>query len=262
MASLSGAGSCTTRPRGCATCLRARSRHRLRRLRPDRREPPRRPHAPDPRAGALRSDVGHSPIAARRRRHRTDRRSELQGCRAGAADARTGRSQRRRDSRRSLRGSSISTTPTAQARLVNNAEWLMKLGAIEFMRDVGKHFTVNAMMAKESVKRRVEGSEGISYTEFSYPLLQAYDFLVLHDRSYVHAAGRRQRSVGKHHGRHGSDPARAGWQGARPGIAAADDRRGNEVRQDRGGQRLARPRADVALRVLPVLAQRRTTAMP
>src|SRR5687768_2218569 len=69
-----------------------------------------------------------------------------------------------------------------QARLVNNAEWLMKLGAIEFMRDVGKHFTVNAMMAKESVKRRVEGTEGISYTEFSYPLLQSYDFLVLYDR--------------------------------------------------------------------------------
>jgi tyrosyl-tRNA synthetase len=71
---------------------------------------------------------------------------------------------------------------TARARLVNNAEWLMKLGAIEFMRDVGKHFTINAMMAKESVKRRVEGAEGISYTEFSYPLLQSYDFLVLYDR--------------------------------------------------------------------------------
>src|SRR5688572_30578284 len=71
---------------------------------------------------------------------------------------------------------------TAQARLVNNAEWLMNLGAVEFMRDVGKHFTVNAMLAKESVKRRVEGAEGISYTEFSYPLLQSYDFLILHDR--------------------------------------------------------------------------------
>ncbi|MBI2829316.1 MAG: tyrosine--tRNA ligase [Acidobacteria bacterium] len=68
------------------------------------------------------------------------------------------------------------------ARLVNNAEWLMKLGAIEFMRDVGKHFTVNAMIAKESVRRRIEGGDGISYTEFSYPLLQSYDFLVLHDR--------------------------------------------------------------------------------
>ena len=68
------------------------------------------------------------------------------------------------------------------ARLVNNADWLTKLGAIEFMRDVGKHFTVNAMLAKESVKRRIEGEDGISYTEFSYSLLQAYDFLVLYEK--------------------------------------------------------------------------------
>ena len=62
----------------------------------------------------------------------------------------------------------------------NNAEWLMNLGAIEFMRDVGKHFTVNYMMAKDSVKSRLES--GISYTEFSYMLLQAYDFLELYKR--------------------------------------------------------------------------------
>jgi tyrosyl-tRNA synthetase len=68
------------------------------------------------------------------------------------------------------------------ARLINNADWLTRLGAIEFMRDVGKHFTVNAMIAKESVKRRIESTDGISYTEFSYPLLQSYDFLVLYDR--------------------------------------------------------------------------------
>jgi tyrosyl-tRNA synthetase len=73
-------------------------------------------------------------------------------------------------------------TPQNPAKLVNNAEWLTKLGAIEFMRDVGKHFTVNAMLAKESVKRRTESEDGISYTEFSYSLLQAYDYLVLHDR--------------------------------------------------------------------------------
>jgi tyrosyl-tRNA synthetase len=68
------------------------------------------------------------------------------------------------------------------ARLVDNAEWLTRLGAIEFMRDVGKHFTVNAMLAKESVRKRIEGTEGISYTEFSYSLLQAYDFLELYRR--------------------------------------------------------------------------------
>src|SRR5688572_14607880 len=71
---------------------------------------------------------------------------------------------------------------TAPARLVSNAAWLTKLSAIEFMRDVGKHFTVNGMLAKESVRRRIDGEEGISYTEFSYSLLQAYDYLELFDR--------------------------------------------------------------------------------
>src|SRR4030095_2425417 len=71
---------------------------------------------------------------------------------------------------------------TAPARLVNNAEWLTKLGAIAFMRDVGEHLTVHAMLAKDSVKRRLDSEEGITYTEFSYSLLQAYDFLMLFDR--------------------------------------------------------------------------------
>ena len=73
-------------------------------------------------------------------------------------------------------------TTTNPARLVNNAEWLTKMSAIELMRDVGKYFTVNYMLAKESVKRRIESEEGISYTEFSYLLLQSYDFVMLYDR--------------------------------------------------------------------------------
>lgn len=64
----------------------------------------------------------------------------------------------------------------------NNVDWLRPIGFLDFLRDVGKHFTVNYMMAKESVKRRLDSSDGISFTEFSYQLLQAYDFLVLHDR--------------------------------------------------------------------------------
>ena len=67
-------------------------------------------------------------------------------------------------------------------RFVDNADWLTRMSAMEFLRDVGKYFTVNYLMAKESVKRRMESEDGISYTEFSYSLLQAYDFLVLHDR--------------------------------------------------------------------------------
>ena len=69
------------------------------------------------------------------------------------------------------------------ARMINNAEWLVDLRAVEFMRDVGKHFTVNYMLQKDSVKGRMEG--GISYTEFSYMLLQAYDFLELRRRHDV-----------------------------------------------------------------------------
>src|SRR5262245_48453532 len=63
------------------------------------------------------------------------------------------------------------------AKIVNNYDWIGKFSYVHFLRDVGKHFTVNHMMAKESVRARLEDREhGISYTEFSYMLLQAYDF--------------------------------------------------------------------------------------
>jgi tyrosyl-tRNA synthetase len=68
------------------------------------------------------------------------------------------------------------------ARMANNIEWLQPIGFVEFLRDVGKHFTVNYMTAKESVKRRLASDDGLSFTEFSYQLLQAYDYLTLHDR--------------------------------------------------------------------------------
>lgn len=62
------------------------------------------------------------------------------------------------------------------ATLVNNADWTSRISALEFLRDVGKHITVNQMMAKESVKNRLSSENGLSYTEFSYMLLQANDF--------------------------------------------------------------------------------------
>ena len=68
------------------------------------------------------------------------------------------------------------------ARIVNNADWLTTIPMMDFLRDVGKHFTVNYMMAKDSVQSRLERQDGISYTEFSYMLLQAYDFLQLYDK--------------------------------------------------------------------------------
>ncbi len=63
--------------------------------------------------------------------------------------------------------------------IANNVEWIGRFSYIDFLRDVGKNFSVNVMLAKDSVKSRLSGDEGISYTEFSYMLLQAYDFVHL-----------------------------------------------------------------------------------
>ncbi|MHA3913732.1 tyrosine--tRNA ligase [Halovulum sp. GXIMD14793] len=66
--------------------------------------------------------------------------------------------------------------------LVNNAEWLDKLGYIDFLRDIGKHFTINRLLAFESVKSRLDREQALSFIEFNYMLLQAYDYLELHRR--------------------------------------------------------------------------------
>lgn len=60
--------------------------------------------------------------------------------------------------------------------VVNNYDWLSKLDLIGFLRDIGKHFTVNNLMKKDAIAKRLESEEGITYTEFAYPLLQGYDF--------------------------------------------------------------------------------------
>ncbi len=70
-------------------------------------------------------------------------------------------------------------TPTNPAQVLNNADWLLKLNLVSFLRDIGKHFTVNYMLAKDSVKSRLEREDGLSFTEFSYMLMQSYDFLYL-----------------------------------------------------------------------------------
>jgi tyrosyl-tRNA synthetase len=71
-----------------------------------------------------------------------------------------------------------------QAELVNNFDWISKINIIEYLRDIGKNFSVNTMMQKDSVKTRLQGTDaGISYTEFSYMILQGYDFLHL-NREY------------------------------------------------------------------------------
>jgi tyrosyl-tRNA synthetase len=66
------------------------------------------------------------------------------------------------------------------AEMVNNYDWFKEISFIDFLRDTGKHITVNYMMAKDSVKKRIEGETGISYTEFAYQLMQGYDFYWLY----------------------------------------------------------------------------------
>jgi tyrosyl-tRNA synthetase len=70
--------------------------------------------------------------------------------------------------------------------LVDNATWTRDLRLPDFLRDVGRHVTVNAMLAKESVRARLEGPEGLSFTEFSYMLIQAHDYLWLHEHHGCH----------------------------------------------------------------------------
>ncbi|MDB6093794.1 MAG: tyrosine--tRNA ligase [Verrucomicrobia bacterium] len=62
------------------------------------------------------------------------------------------------------------------AKLVNNADWTAPVSFLDFLRDIGKHFSLNVMLAKDSVKSRMSSDSGISFTEFSYQLLQAFDF--------------------------------------------------------------------------------------
>jgi len=76
----------------------------------------------------------------------------------------------------------FSDEQSSPALLVDNGEWLAQIGLLEFLRDIGRHFSVNEMIRRESVLSRLERAEqGISFTEFSYMLLQAYDFLHLFD---------------------------------------------------------------------------------
>ena len=141
------------------------------------------------------------------------------------------------------------------ATMVNNYDWTASLSTIDFLRDIGKHFPVNRMLARDVVRTRLEA--GITYTEFSYVLLQSMDYLNLH-RDY---------GVTLQFG--GSDQwgnltagveliRRAdGGPGARLRDPAGHPGRRHEVRQDRGRRALARPGDAVAVRLLPVLAQRR-----
>ena len=144
--------------------------------------------------------------------------------------------------------------------LVNNYDWMKDISFLEFIRDIGKCITVNYMMAKDSVKKRFSGEgDGMSFTEFTYQLVQGFDFLHLYQHDELQGAAGRRRPVGQHHHRYGADPPQD-WA-TRPKrsaitcplITKAD---GTKFGKTESGQRLARSALYLALQVLPVLAQR------
>ncbi len=79
-------------------------------------------------------------------------------------------------------GRYVDLTDPARGVMVDNADWLCGLPLVGFLRDVGKHFSVSAMVARDSVAARLEREQGLSFTEFTYMLLQAYDYMALYDR--------------------------------------------------------------------------------
>ena len=112
--------------------------------------------------------------------------------------------------------------PPNAAVLVNNYDWMKDYSFLGFIRDIGKHITVNYMMAKDSVKKRLSGenSNGMSFTEFSYQLLQGYDYLYL----YRHYGCRLQMGGsdqwGEYHHGYGADPPYGCWRGLCSGMSA------------------------------------------
>ena len=147
-------------------------------------------------------------------------------------------------------------SPDNAAVMVNNYDWTQGLSTLEFLRDVGKHFSVNRMLDREAVAARLAGN-GISYTEFSYQLLQSVRLPPAPPAVRLLAADRRLRPVGQHRrGRRPRTPCR-GKPRARADHAAGHQVGRHQVRQDRVRHGLARRRADLAVRLVPVLAQRR-----
>ena len=105
--------------------------------------------------------------------------------------------------------------------MVDNAEWLTKLNYIEMLRDIGRHFSVNRMLTMDSVKLRLERDQELSFIEFNYMLLQAYDFVELARRYKLQPADGRLRPVGQHRHRRRSRPAHGHAPALRADLPAA-----------------------------------------
>ena len=145
--------------------------------------------------------------------------------------------------------------------MVDNAEWLTKLNYIEFLRDVGRHFSVNRMLSFDRVKLRLEREQELSFLEFNYMILQAYDFVELATPLRLHPADGRLGPVGQHRQRHRSRPPHGHAAALR-----ADLRRcittssGAKMGKTASGAVWLNARPAAALRLLAVLAQHRGRA--
>ena len=233
----------------------SRTDHPLLRVRPDGRQPA--PRQPD-RAGDAAPVPGRRAPADRagRRGDRHDRRPERAV--RGAQPARRRRRSTTTSPRSRTSSAASSTSPVAVGRLVDNRDWTQPITLLEFLRDVGKHATVNQMVARESRAGRAWSREqGISYTEFSYMLLQANDYLWLHD----HLGCELQIGGSDQWGNiiSGVDLIRRTRQRrrARAVVAAAHGGRRHQARQDDGRPVVARPGQDVAVPVPPALGAAR-----
>ena len=152
-----------------------------------------------------------------------------------------------------------------QARLVDNRDWTEPMGVLDFLRDVGKHITVNYMLAKESVRSRVASEHGISFTEFSYMLLQANDYAWLHEHLDCELQAGGSDQWGNITAGIDLVRRRSGASVLRADGAARHALGRREVRQERRRGAVPRSRTHVALRALPVLrqpARRRRRALP
>ncbi len=130
-----------------------------------------------------------------------------------------------------------------KATMVDNADWLTKLNYIEFLRDVGRHFSINNMLTFDSVKMRLEREQPLSFIEFNYMILQAYDFVELSRRFGLQPADGRLRPVGQHRQRHRPWPADGHRAALRVDLPAADDVIWRQDGEDRFRRHLAERRA-------------------
>ena len=125
----------------------------------------------------------------------------------------------------------LSATSPTDAIMVNNADWLMKLNYVEFLRDVGRHFSVNRMLTFDSVKLRLDREQSLSFLEFNYMILQAYDFVELNKRYGCRAADGRLGPMGQHRQRHRPRPSH-GYAA----IICADDAAADDLFRRKDGQ--------------------------